>query len=125
LTPLLSAWGRGQERAETVTCYAPVTLEAGDLLLLVSRAVGARLSRRHLRHCLLALLDVWPRLSTERLAQTLIDLATREGRSSAPVAVLVVRCETLLTSEAAQAQGWPAAFSTTLPRASVAGRNLP
>jgi hypothetical protein len=86
-----------------------IALEMGDLLVLSSQGLQARLPERMLKTCLLALLRGDPTIAPQDLAEIVVRLAeSRPGPGEA--AALVVRCYGVLPTREAATQGWPAAY---------------
>lgn len=104
--------------------YAPVVLETGDVLLLLSRPVQQRLTKRLIRRCLLGLIEHRPRIPAQQLADTLVRMAAVDGGTD-PLAALVVRCHAVLAPEAARSYHWPAAYESAIRLPADAPWNLP
>jgi hypothetical protein len=109
---------------EAPTYYAPVALESGDVLLLLSRPVQVRLTKRLIRRCLLGLIEHRPRIRAQQLADTLVRMAAVDGGTD-PLAALVVRCHAVLAPDAARSYHWPAAYERALRLPADAPWNLP
>ena len=110
--------------APAPTFFAPIALETGDTLLLLSRAVQERLTKRLIRRCLLGLIQHRPRIQAQSLADTLVRMAAVDGGGE-PLAALVVRCHAVLAPEAARAYRWPAAYGAALRLPADAPWHLP
>ncbi len=106
------------------TFYAPLSLETGDILLLLTRAIQERLTKRLIRRCLLGLVQHRPHIRAQCLADTLVRMAAVEG-GAVPLAALVVRCHAVLAPTAARAYRWPAAYGAALRLPAAASWHLP
>src|SRR4051794_19363085 len=93
-----------------------ITLETGDLLLLGSAGLHARLPERVLKTCVLALLRSDPLIAPQELAEIVVRLAESRPGPGEPAA-LVVCCYGVLPAGHARCQGWPAAYrlAATIP----------
>ncbi|HUS14728.1 MAG TPA: hypothetical protein VM536_06880 [Chloroflexia bacterium] len=89
----------------------PVTLNPGDLLLLASPGLVARVPDAVLRSCLQGLVTADPQIAEQSLAEVLVRLAEGRPGEGWPGAV-VVRCSPVAVSSGAApvARGWPASY---------------